>query len=282
MRNEISQIKNECSETRNLVEDVKKEQESMNSRIQNQQHEINVSRSLQENLQLDVDSLHKIFDARLNDIGDIKERVEYIERETIKDKARIFELKDYEHETNLQLKHKVLKDVLNTACPDLDFQLDDIKYAQRIGPFRVDFDRMVLVTFRYDDDKHRVFQGREALRNVGIRVSDELTKAQRAQLKSAKSRGILGYFYRGKFYERENSNYYGAQTDQHETNQLPRTFKKKPCEEQHSRLSLQTLLRMRMKHSWKLKTKLLKPLTCLTVKQMLTRKTAEAQTNPVF
>ena len=65
---------------------------------------------------------------------------------------------------------------------------------QRVGPFRVDFDRMVLVTFRYDDDKYSLYQGREPLRNLGIRVSDDLTKAQRTQLKSAKIVVLLAIF----------------------------------------------------------------------------------------
>ena len=93
---------------------------------------------------------------------------------------------------------------------------------QRVGPFRVDFDRMVLVTFRYDDDKYSLYQGRESLRNLGIRVSDDLTKAQRTQLKSAKNRGVIGYFYKGKFFERENT-----QKDRAEPGQsAPRVFKR--------------------------------------------------------
>lgn len=55
------------------------------------------------------------------------------------------------------------------------------------------------------DDKYKVYHGRDKLRLKGIRISDDLTKAQRAQLNSAKSRGVIAYFYKGQLFERESN-----------------------------------------------------------------------------
>ena len=57
---------------------------------------------------------------------------------------------------------------------------------------------MVIMKFRHNDDKHTIYKGREALRERGIRVANDLTKRQRKQLNEEKAQGKLGYFYKGK------------------------------------------------------------------------------------
>ena len=57
---------------------------------------------------------------------------------------------------------------------------------------------MMLVTFRYSDDKFRIKAGRAVLRERGIRVSVDLTLRQRKQLQSLKAQGKTGYFHKGE------------------------------------------------------------------------------------
>ena len=61
----------------------------------------------------------------------------------------------------------------------------------------------MLVTFRYSDDKSRVYDGRDKLSENGIRVGDDLTKRQRQKLKYLKPKGYTGYFYKGQVHVRE-------------------------------------------------------------------------------
>ena len=46
--------------------------------------------------------------------------------------------------------------------------------------------------FRYDDDKHSIYAGRDILRERGIRVGNDLTRRQREKLKAVKQTGRLG------------------------------------------------------------------------------------------
>lgn len=139
-----------------MLNEVKSEQTAMNIEMQSHLDEIKSTRSLCENLQLDVDCLNETYDTKLQDLDGIKERLDYMERENLRNEARIFGLNDSQDETKQQLKHKVLKDVLNVACPNILFRHNDIKHVQRIEYFNHENNRMVLITFRYDDDKYEM------------------------------------------------------------------------------------------------------------------------------
>ena len=56
----------------------------------------------------------------------------------------------------------------------------------------------MLVTFRYSEDKFRIYAGRAVLRDQDILVSDDLTLRQRKQLKTLKDQGKVGYFHKGE------------------------------------------------------------------------------------
>lgn len=57
---------------------------------------------------------------------------------------------------------------------------------------------MVIMKFRYDDDKYRIYSGRDTLREKGKRVGNDLTRRQYEKLNKIKEKGRLGYFYKGK------------------------------------------------------------------------------------
>ena len=65
---------------------------------------------------------------------------------------------------------------------------------------------MTIVTLKQEEDKFRIYTGRERLRNNSVRVSDDLTKMQRQELKSLKEKGKFRYYRNGKLQIRERSN----------------------------------------------------------------------------
>ena len=101
------------------------------------------------------------------------------------------------------LRRKVVNDVLNVACPDKEWSTDDIKRVFKI-PQGDKSNAPIIAQLRYKEDKYRIYQGRDKLRDNGLRVSEDATFKQRQQLKSLKQQGKSGYFYKGKLVVREN------------------------------------------------------------------------------
>jgi hypothetical protein len=233
IKNEIAQIKTDCSQTREILNEVISEQATMKIELMNNRDEMNDVQSICENLQLDVNSINDSCE-RQRDLSEVlNERLEHIERDLIKNRARIFGLEDRQNETYEELKEKVLKQVLRVACPCYGFSLDDIKYVQRVGEYKENSNRMVLLTFRYDDDKYVMYKGRDELRYKGLRVGDDLTKTQRDKLKTAKAMGVNGYFYKGKFCERPNQQNKptGKDEEQYQTRVFKKAFRTFPREQ---------------------------------------------------
>ena len=56
----------------------------------------------------------------------------------------------------------------------------------QVGEPKDDQPRIMIATFRYSDDKYRIYSGRYKLRENGICVSDDLTRRQRKKLKDLK------------------------------------------------------------------------------------------------
>lgn len=98
-----------------------------------------------------------------------------------------------------------MTDVLNVVCPDEYWTIDDLKHVFKVKGKDND-NPIVIAKFRFDDDKFRIYRGRDklSLTEKGIRMSDDLTVKQMQQLKGLKEKGQIGYFYRGKLVIREN------------------------------------------------------------------------------
>ena len=87
----------------------------------------------------------------------------------------------------------------NIANTEESWETDDIKRAFRADEPKNRKPRMVLMKFRYDYDKHKIFQGRDALRDRGIRVGkNDLTRRQRENMPRNGSQVYLdiGLLYR--------------------------------------------------------------------------------------
>lgn len=172
-------------------------------------------RETRENLQLDVEYLSDKIDRKMEEFDEIGNDIDYLEHEAKKSNLRIFGLSETNSESIGSLKSKVIKEVLNVASPDESWIPDDLKFVSRKGNKAEGICRMVLVTFRFDDDKFKIFKGRDILRNNGIRISDDLTRRQRQKLNKLKSEGKMGYFYKGqlKLFEKSGKNTKSSQSE---------------------------------------------------------------------
>ena len=202
IKTEIPEVKSECSKTKTDLEKVKQTQTEMVRQVKKLKQEIKDLHEEKETVQLDIDQLHEEFENKLDMITDIDDELDRLERENRKSTMRIFGLAEEPDERNLDAKRIVTQKVLKVACSGEDWSPDDIQRAYRVGESKDGQPRLMLVTFRYCDDKFRVYDGRDILRKNGIRVSDDLTKRQRQKLKDLKAKGYTGYFYKGQVHVR--------------------------------------------------------------------------------
>ena len=104
--------------------------------------------------------------------------------------------------------------------------------TQRVGKDSYDPDnpRILLIKILHWDKKMAVLKDREKLREVGLRVGDDLTKRQRDALKQLSEKGQLGYFYKGEFHIRDKKKEPSSSTensnDQIEKRTFVKTFRK--------------------------------------------------------
>lgn len=129
-----------------------------------------------ERLQLDVEHLVHESDQKDDQIAKLENKLEILDRESRKHRMRIFGLKEEKSENERILKKRVLEDVLKIACPDEDWHRDENKYAFRIGSKAEKQDGMVIIDLRFDEDKHKIYSGRESLREIGISVGKDLPR----------------------------------------------------------------------------------------------------------
>ena len=111
---------------------------------------------------------------------------------------RVFGLKVDARNNQDQLKSIVINKVLKVANPGINWSKDDIKYVRVISSNDATKESLLIVTFRFDDDKFRIYEGRALLRTSSIRVGDDLTFKQRETLRSIHKLGKSCYFFKGK------------------------------------------------------------------------------------
>ena len=133
----------------------------------------------------------------------IESNLESLNKNRIASNVRIIGLHTNDTEGYNTLRRKVVNAVLNIACPDEEWSTDDVKRVFKI-PQGDQSNAPIIAQLRHEDDKYRIYQGRDKLRDNGLRVSEDATFKQRQHLKSLKQQGKSGYFYKGKLVVREN------------------------------------------------------------------------------
>jgi len=125
----------------------------------------------------------------------IESNLESLNKNRIASNVRIIGLHTNDTEGYNTLRRKVVNAVLNIACPDEEWSTDDVKRVFKI-PQGDQSNAPIIAQLRHEDNKYRIYQGRDKLRDNGL--SNDLTFKQRQQLKSLQQQEKSGYFYKGK------------------------------------------------------------------------------------
>lgn len=213
IRAEVKAMKTDQTKLKSDVSDVQRIQSDLEIRITDAEYAVNSLKHENETLRLDIEYLSEQLDFKSSIIDNLDKDVEKLERYSRRDTIRVFGLVEIVNERYDNIKQYVIDSVLKVACPDIEWSDNDIVRTHRIG-YKMDDrhdksngkgegnendkSRILLIKFLHWDKKMKVLKGREPLRAVGIRVSDDLTKRQRQSLKSLADRGKFGYYHRGE------------------------------------------------------------------------------------
>ena len=239
IKEEVSGIKTAQCKIKSDVSDLYFIQSNLETRIADLETEVQSLKSdnemlKQDNevLQLDVDELNNDLETKTSIIESLDRDVDKLESYSRRDTLRIFGLPEITNETYENLKAYVISTVLNIACPDIKWHKEDIVRTHRVGKDSYDPDnpRILLIKFLHWDKKMAVLKGREKLREVGLRVGDDLTRRQRGALKQLSEKGQSGYFYKGKLHirdkKKERSSSNEDSNDKIETRTFVKAFRK--------------------------------------------------------
>ena len=161
-------------------------------------------------LRLDIDELYGRLEEKDTLIDKLDQDVDRLERYSRRDTIRVFGLKKRINESYDTIKQYVIDSVLKLACPDVEWSDEDkvrthrvdYKSEAQVNDGNSDDDgqkpRALLIKFLHWDKKMKVLKGREVLREVGIRIGDDLNRRQRKTLQDLSARGKYGYYYRGE------------------------------------------------------------------------------------
>ena len=220
LRNEIDRVVQDVSKLRTEVKEVKEMCGGLRADVNRvertvNRHEVKISENEGwiETQQLDIDALNlkqekqqEIYEEQYKVISDA---LDNLERKTKNATFRIFGLQEPEDqmENKTNLTENVIENVCKIACPYDYWDRHSVEDCYRVpsGANFSDTPGMVIVKFKNSADKHKIFTGRDKLRKIEIRVSDELTTRQRTTLKQLKDRGQSGYFQKGKLHIRDEN-----------------------------------------------------------------------------
>lgn len=97
-------------------------------------------------------------------MGFLQKEVDQLQQRNLANNMRIFGLEVDTNASNKQLVKLVIDHVLKVAASDIDRSPDDIKIAKVVRSGRQGLPPIILITFRHDDDKFRIYNGRDELR----------------------------------------------------------------------------------------------------------------------
>ena len=198
IKTDLAEVKEDCVKTKLGLNQLQQSHLQTKTDVKNAKKDIKELHDLRHQMQLDIDQLNDDFHEKVDLLQQMENDIDVLDAKSRNDTMRIFGLEERGEESYNELRTQIIENVLKIACPEETWERDDIKRAFRAGEATGEKPRMIIMKFRYDDDKYRIYTGRDMLRERGIRVGNDLTRRQREKLKSVKQTGRLGYFYRGK------------------------------------------------------------------------------------
>ena len=179
IKNDLSTLKIENDQIKMNMTQLQIRQSSLADIVTDTNANIDELNEVTENHRLDIEHINTLAEQNCSDLEKLEIDIERLNTAQISANMRIFGLDVKLGDSENCAKQKVLKHVLNKACPDYDWVPEDIKRVQVIASSDGEKFPLVIVHFRFDDDKFKIYRGREELRTYGLRVGDDLTYRQR-------------------------------------------------------------------------------------------------------
>ena len=202
VKSDVAELKNDCSEIKSDIVFIKKKQNKMIDKIESNENNIATLNDITDRLNIDVEYISGVGASNSDKIAAIDKRLDLIETKSLSDRMRIFGLNLDLNSSLKTKKSEIIEKVLKVANNSVKWHPDDLKQVQCIAS-EDDKPPLVIVQFRWDDDKMCVYNGRDKLRDNGIRVGDDLSAHRRQKLKHLKDCGRQGYYYRNELVIRE-------------------------------------------------------------------------------
>ena len=153
MKSDIAEVKAECVKAKSDIAVVKAAQTKSDAKVNKLKTTDGHIQSSAETMQLDIDQLNDDFQSKLDLIADLDVDLDRLERESRKSTMRIFGLSEESGERKEDAKRIVAEKVLKVACEKENWSLDDLLRAYRVGEANENQPRIMIVSFRYSDDK---------------------------------------------------------------------------------------------------------------------------------
>jgi hypothetical protein len=195
--NAIEETKEEVKYVKNQVDCVKNEIGCLREEIVSIKSKVESLEYGQEVIANDVASLSIADDQKEERLTNLELQLNFMESERLKSSLRIFGLGEFESERN-SLESVIVDNVFDVIGKPDSFNESSLISAKRVGSIKEGEPRMVVAKFENCEKKFEIFKFREALREKGIRISNDLSFLQRKQVKEAKQRGLIAYFKNGK------------------------------------------------------------------------------------
>lgn len=197
MRSDVDAVRRDCADVKASLHTVEQKQSNLERKFKVHETEFRQLREDKECLQLDIDEVYMLYDAKCDEVNKLDDKLEKLESLYRKDNMRIFGLPEFERSA-AELKSNVLENVVNVAIAEENLSSEDILDAFRVGANMNGQPKVTVVKFRNSDIKSKLYAHRDTLRESGIRISDDLTMRQREKLQQLKTSGRTGYFHKGE------------------------------------------------------------------------------------
>ena len=123
-------------------------------------------------MKLDIDLLNEDFQTKVDLIEEMEEDIDILDARSRTDTMRIFGLEEIEHDSYTELRKNIVDNVLKIACPEENWEPDDITRAYRAGEAINGKPRMVIMKLRHNHYKHILYTQYIKKRNTYIFVDN--------------------------------------------------------------------------------------------------------------
>jgi len=201
VKEDIGNVKTTCDRLNEMCNDLRKSQQSLEKKLEKMEDSINGLQMQSEADGENIDSL-KCENANLKDsVVKLEEEIDQMEARSRRDNLRFFGVREQGHETFEECVEAVIS-MLNTFFPFKTWNAGDVHCAHRVGNKQdARRPRHLIAKFTRWSDVTNILknhEGREKLRETGVRIGTDLTRRQAKQRNEALKDGKFAYFKRGQ------------------------------------------------------------------------------------